>query len=187
MRLTPAQRATLVHDGLLEMVSDGADGAELEFRGLWSLSTAFHRTQVFPANGTITVEQSYTPIAGGSVESLLLIDSIPNTNADRRRLMRDYCIDAMFEQAARQAAQRIGGIEYVGERTLGYVLTTGGHWAGPIGRFHLTIDKGAPENLLSLCAPDIQRTGPTTFELTRMNYRPRSNLQLYFLLPNRGN
>ncbi|MFT3727505.1 MAG: DUF4424 family protein [Terricaulis sp.] len=184
-RLTPQQLTALTHDGLVENVS--GDPHEAEYRGLWSLATAFHRTQVFPANGTITVEQSYNPIAGGSVESLLLIDSIPRTNADRRRLVRDYCVDDAFESAAHAAAQRIGGPEYVGERTLGYILTTGGHWAGPIGRFHLTIDKGAPENLVSLCAPDIQRTGPTTFELTRMNWRPRSNLQIYFLMPHREN
>ena len=90
-------------------------------------------------------------------------------------------------QAAREAAQHVGGVEYVGERTLGYILTTGGNWAGPIGRFHLTVDKGAAQNLVSMCAPDIQRTGPTTFELTRMNWRPRSNLLLYFLIPNRQN
>lgn len=182
-RLSAQQIATLVHDKFLEDIS--GDPAAKQYRGLWSLSTAFHRTQVFPANGTITVEQSYNPIAGGSVESLLLIDSIPRTNADRRRLVRDYCIDDAFERAAHSTAQRYGGAEWVGERTLGYVLTTGGHWAGPIGRFHLTIDKGAPENLVSMCAPDLQRTSPTTFELTRMNWRPRENLQVYFLTPHR--
>lgn len=183
-RLTAQQVAALTHAGLLENVS--GDPHDVEYRGLWSLSTAFHRTQTFPANGTITVEQSYTPIAGGSVESLLLIDSIPRSNADRRRLVRDYCIDATFERAARAAMQRVGGPQNVQERTLGYILTTGGHWAGPIGRFHLTVDKGAPENLVSLCAPDIQRTGPTTFELTRTNWRPRSNLQIYILTPHAG-
>jgi hypothetical protein len=183
-RLSAAQIASLVRDGYLENIGGDANEPP-QYRGLWSLSTAFHRTQVFPANSTITVEQSYTPIAGGSVESLLLIDSIPRTNADRRRLVRDYCINDQFEQAARAAAQHIGGVEYVQERTLGYILTTGGNWAGPIGRFHLTIDKGAPQNLVSLCAPDIQRTGPTTFELTRTNYRPRSNIQVYFLVPHR--
>ena len=182
--LSPAQLAALVREGLLEDVN-GDPNEGPQYRGLWSLSTAFHRTQVFPANATITVEQSYTPIAGGSVMSLLLIDDIARTNPDRRRLVRDYCIDDAFEQAARQAAQRIGGAQYVGERTLGYVLTTGGHWAGPIGRFHLTIDKGAPENLVSLCASDIQRTGAATFELTRTNWRPRSNLMVYFLIPHR--
>jgi hypothetical protein len=181
-RLSHDQITRLVHDGYLEDLSAGVQGEAKQYRALWSLSTAFHRTQVFPANATITVEQNYTPIVGGSVESLLLIASIAKNNPDRRRLVREYCIDDKFEQAARELGRRVG-VENVGEQTLGYILTTGANWAGPIGRFHLTIDKGGRENLVSLCAPDIQRTGATTFELTRANYRPRSNIEVYMLAP----
>ena len=64
--LSHDQIARLIHDHYLEDVS--GDPNEPQYRALWSLSTAFHRTQVFPANATITVEQSYNPVAGGSVE-----------------------------------------------------------------------------------------------------------------------
>jgi len=183
-RLSHDRITRLIHDGYLEDVS--GDARQPQYRALWSLSTAFHRTQLFPANATITVEQSYTPIVGGSVESILLIDSIAKTDSNRRQLVRDYCIDDKFEQAAQALSQRVGGGANVGEQTLGYILTTGGHWAGPIGRFHLTVDKGGADNLVSLCAPDIQRTGATTFELTRANYLPRNNIAIYFLTPRRA-
>ena len=185
-RTAPATLADLTRRHLLELLDSGEKNQPAEYRALWSLRTAFYRTQTFPAGRDITVEQRYQPIAGGSVESLLLIDSIPRTNNDRRAYVRRYCIDDAFERAAQQTAQRFGGAEHVQERTLGYILTTGGHWAGPIGRFHLTIDKGAADNLVSLCAPDIHRTSPTRFELERLNFTPRSDLNILFLTPSRG-
>jgi hypothetical protein len=66
-----------------------------------------------------------------------------------------------------------------------YVLRTGANWAGPIGRFHLIVDKGAPQNLVSLCAPDIRPTSDTRFELDRTNYTPREDLRILFLTPQR--
>jgi hypothetical protein len=120
------------------------------------------------------------------VETALLIDSIPRNDPDRMRLVRDYCVDAAFESAAHAASARVGGPEYVQERRLAYILTTGANWAGPIGRFHLTIDKGAPENLVSLCAPDIRRVSETRFELERTRFTPRSDLRVLFLTPQRA-
>ena len=40
---------------------------------------------------------------------------------------------------------------------------TANGWAGPIGKFRLTLDKGAAENVISLCADGVRETGPTTF------------------------
>lgn len=186
-RLSAASRADLVRARLLENLNEGDQNNPPEYRALWSLSTQYSRMQTFPAGRDVVVEQHYTPITGGSVESLLLIDSISRNNADRRRLVRDYCVDDAFERAARQTMQAYGGAEYVQERRLAYVLRTGANWAGPIGRFHLTIDKGQARNLVSLCAPDIRHTTGTLFELTRTNYTPREDLRIMFLTPQRAN
>jgi hypothetical protein len=181
-----ATRAQLVRGHVLEQVNEGDKTQPAEYRALWSLSTIYSRMQTFPAGRDITVEQRYAPIVGGSVESLLLIDSIPRTDANRRHMVRDYCVDEAFERAARETMQRSGGPEYVQERRLAYVLRTGANWAGPIGRFHLTVDKGAPQNLVSLCAPDIRRTSDTRFELDRTNYTPREDINILFLTPQRA-
>ena len=182
-RMNAAARSELVHDGLLEALAPGDKTQPTEYRALWALDTAFHRSQTFPAGRTITVEQSYTPIVGASVETLLLIDSIARDNPDRRRLVRQYCVDDTFERAARRVMRQAGGAEYVQQHSLGYVLLTGANWAGPIGRFHLTIDKGAPRNLMSLCATGVRPTSPTRFELTYSSYTPRADLQVLFLTP----
>ena len=61
---------------------------------------------------------------------------------------------------------------------LNYVLTTANTWNGPIGTFHLTIDKGAPRNVLSLCMDGSRKTGPTTFEVEKKNFSPAQDLCL---------
>ena len=180
-RLSAPERQQLVRAHLIEDV--GGDPANPEFRALWTLTTIFSRMQTFPAGRDVVVEQRYRPIVGGSVGSTLLIESTDRaTVAERRRMIRTYCVDDAFQRAAHEALRR-SGQPYVPEQRLSYVLTTGANWAGPIGRFHLTIDKGAPGNLMSVCAPDIHRTSPTRFELERSNYTPRSNIQILILTP----
>jgi hypothetical protein len=185
--MSAGARAALVRAHLLENLNAGDKTQAAQYRALWTLSTTYSRMQTFPAGRDVIVEQRYAPIVGGSVETLLLIDSIPRTDANRRRLVRDYCIDDAFESAARETSRRAGGPEYVQQRQLAYILRTGANWAGPIGRFHLTIDKGAPQNLMSVCAPDIRRTSSTRFELDRTNYTPREDIHVLFLTPQRPN
>ena len=63
-----------------------------------------------------------------------------------------------------------------------FVLKTARNWKGPIGRFHLTIDKLKPDNLISLCWDgDLKKTGPTTFESTRENFAPAGDIKLLVL------
>ena len=183
-KLPPAKAQALVKAKLIEKISVDPDPAD--YRGLWALDTAFTRTQVFPAGQDVIVDHSYAPIVGGSVESMLLIDSMPQNSPELRRLKQNYCVDPAFDKAGHVLSDRFGGAEHVQERRLDYVLKTGANWAGPIGKFHLTIDKGAADNLVSTCLPDLKKTGATTFELTRANFRPTTDLALYFLVPSKG-
>ena len=171
-------RTQLLHARLIEDVS--GDKNDPQFRGLWTLSTTFSRMQTFPAGRDIVVEQHYHPIVGGSVASTLLLNNI--SAHDRAQIVRDYCVDDAFDHAAHDMLRR-SGQRYVPEQRLAYVLRTGANWAGPIGRFHLTVDKGAPDNLMSLCAPGIRRTSPTRFELERTNYTPREDIHVMILTP----
>jgi hypothetical protein len=61
-----------------------------------------------------------------------------------------------------------------------YILTTANNWKGPIGRFHITLDKLKPENVISLCwnAAVLRKTSPTRFESTVMNFRPKRHLNI---------
>jgi hypothetical protein len=58
-----------------------------------------------------------------------------------------------------------------------FILKTANNWKGGIGKFHLTIDKLKPDNVLSLCwAGDLKKTGPTMFEFTAANFHPTQDL-----------
>jgi Domain of unknown function (DUF4424) len=50
-----------------------------------------------------------------------------------------------------------------------------------IGRFVLTIDKEDPQLLSSTCVEGIKRTGPTTFGVTKLNYRPSEDISVLLL------
>jgi len=61
------------------------------------------------------------------------------------------------------------------------VLTTGANWAGPIGDFRLTVDKGEPDSLVSFCADGVKKIGPTTFEVRHANFTPIRDLNVLIL------
>ena len=67
---------------------------------------------------------------------------------------------------------------YLQESWISYVLTTGANWGGTIGRFHLTVDKGDADTLVSFCGNGVKKTGPTTFELTATDFYPERNIDI---------
>ena len=69
------------------------------------------------------------------------------------------------------------------ETWISYILTTGQNWYGSIGTFHLTVDKGATDNLVSFCGDGVKKTGPTTFELTYQDFWPERELNILILQP----
>ncbi|HEV7286868.1 MAG TPA: DUF4424 family protein, partial [Kaistia sp.] len=113
----------------------------------WLLSTAFYREQTFPAGKRIVVEHSYKPSVGQSADVSFVApeaQSEPWFEVYRQK----YCMDDAFLKAARAGLQPDGGNSLF-ENRISYVLRTGSNWAGPIAKFRLVVDKGAPKNLVS--------------------------------------
>ena len=72
--------------------------------------------------------------------------------------------------------------DYLTQYTTEFVLKTANNWKGPIGKFHLTVDKMAPANVLSMCwGSDLRKTGPTTFEAARENFAPARDIKILVL------
>lgn len=71
------------------------------------------------------------------------------------------------------------GISY----NISYVLRTANSWAGPIGKFKLTLDKGDPGNVISLCAEGVKKIGPTTFVIEKSDYTPDRDLEIMIVQP----
>ncbi|KQT42898.1 hypothetical protein ASG43_15165 [Aureimonas sp. Leaf454] len=183
-----------------EAVSKLSDAAYAELEGagllaprdfgeaLWRYEASFHFDVTFPAGEPVEVRHSYQPVAGMSF--LSAADVEPGTD-----LSDTYCIDAGTRKALgaviRKAADAAGtddpsnALAFL--RTVPYILTTANNWSGPIGRFHLTIDKAAPGNVVSLCENRIEKIGPTRFEVTFEDYTPARDLAILFAAPDPAN
>lgn len=69
------------------------------------------------------------------------------------------------------------GMFYV-EHWLDYVLKSGANWRGPIKDFRMVIDKGKPDNLISLCATGVKKISPTQFEIRKTNFEPKDDVEI---------
>ncbi|WAJ30262.1 DUF4424 domain-containing protein [Antarcticirhabdus aurantiaca] len=165
---------------------DAGGGWERHIVPLWTWSGTYHWEQTFEPGRDLRVEHSYAPSVGGSVATLL---EMAADYPDEVKAMRaTYCIDDAFMSALdkRSAEARKADPDYgyaFSEQNFEYVLTTGANWSEPIGDFKLTVDKGAPENLVSFCADGVTKVSPTRFEVRHENFTPKSDLAVLILVP----
>lgn len=173
----------LVRLGLAEVVEydDTGTGMKRHLEARWTLHTTFYWEQRFPAGAETNVEHRYVPSVGMSVGSMLGQPGVEKDPYAREHLAK-YCVDKAFLAAAERAAKKAtdnGG--YLAEKRVGYVLTTGANWAGPIGEFRLVVNKGAPDNLVSFCGEGVTKIGPTLFEMRKTDFVPTENLNVLIL------
>ncbi|HEY2230292.1 MAG TPA: DUF4424 family protein [Xanthobacteraceae bacterium] len=118
----------------------------------WSLRTTFYWEQTFPAMAETLIEHHYRPSVGGSVQTSLGAPSSVK-EAWYGEYKRKYCLDNDFFatiERLRKAAKSEFGPPYA-EQRIEYILRAGANWSGPIGQFHLTVDKGEAGSLVSFC------------------------------------
>lgn len=151
---------------------------------LWSIVLRYHWPQSFAAGQDLRIEHSYTPAPPGGIFTW------PATQKDiapyQQELVRDFCIDESTQRGLIKRLHAAGKGDMAGTGMvvfLDYVLTTANTWKGPIGTFHLTIDKGKPDNILSLCIDGLRKTGPTRFEVEQPHFTPRKDLRLMIVSP----
>jgi hypothetical protein len=160
---------------------DAANGIPPDVWGAWSIVTRYHWTQTFPAGSTVKISHSYTNRPPGG----LFYWSDPPEDY-QAYLTEMYCIDDGTSKALAKALKNPEGDEFGSYGTawnLSYVLRTANSWAGPVGKFTLTLDKGDPKNVISLCAEGVKKTGPTTFVVEKTNYAPDRDLEVLIVQP----
>ena len=165
--LTPAVLQSLAGTGGV-FAEDGM----IEAR--WTLKATYYWEQAFPAGKPVKVSHSYEPGTGSWFYD-------PQMLQDREALDR-FCI----EDGAKVALERGGtkdGRSWVLAHNVRYILKTGANWAGPIGQFRLTVDKGQADAVISLCAEGIVKISPTRFEMRRMDFTPESDLDILMVTP----
>lgn len=180
-RLAPEVAADWTRRGLMTEISfDAGQGMQVERVPLWTWQASYWWPTRFAAGQDVRVSHRYTPSVGASAGVALLYEQ-PGS-ALWADYQRRYCVDAAFEKALRAAEARHGG--QLMEQRIAYVLGTGGNWAeGAIGRFHLTIDKGRPDALVSFCGTGVKKTAPTTFVMEATDYLPPEMLEVLIVSP----
>ncbi|HEY8162015.1 MAG TPA: DUF4424 family protein [Methylocystis sp.] len=172
-KVPKAERDKLVAEGLLRDVGAGGDHF---YAAQWSLRTAITRAQTFRPKASVVVEHEYAPLIGGSVGGGLSANQ-RNTEWFKKE-QRKYCIDKEWLASFDKRVKKTEGGDAYGEIWIGYVLTTGANWKGPIGDFRLVVDKGKPDTLVSFCAEGVKKISPTQFEVRYTNFTPRKDLDI---------
>jgi hypothetical protein len=148
--------------GRLEpLVRAGAVGVSGgEYFPKWLVRTRFYWTQVFPARRHVVIEHTYQPLDGWMYSDIALQS-------------RQFCPDTLT---------RVSAVFNSSAHETDYILMTAKGWRGPIGRFHLTLDKLKAWNAVSLCwNGEFRRTGLTTYEYTKENFTPTQDIRMIVL------
>ncbi len=172
-RLPSAARETLKAKGLADFFDSEPP------LPAWSIIVRYHWPQTFAAGREIRIEHSYNPAPPGGI--FVWPAQEKDFDLYHRELIQTYCIDAGTRKALAKRLHHQKASEMAGTGTailLDYVLTTATTWQGPIGVFRLTIDKGKPSNILSLCIDGLRKTGPTTFTVEKKDFIPTRDLRL---------
>jgi Domain of unknown function (DUF4424) len=183
LAMSPKERVATKVAGIADYhEGDPAQNMPPDAYGLWSIVTRYHWTQTFPAGAEERISHSYTNRPPGGLFYWT------NPPEDCQAYVTDqYCIDEGRSKALAKALQKPEGEEtgtYGIAYNIFYVLRTANGWAGPIGKFTLTLDKGDPGNVISLCAEGVKKTGPTTFVIEKRNDTSDCDLEVLIVKPN---
>ena len=164
------EAAELNHVGLILIDEYNVDAA-------WRLEAAFYWEQTFPPGQEIVVEHRYRPVVGFSFFG----DYVFTDTAKAAK----YCMDASFVKGAKAklASVKNAPTPYLDEKRISYILTTANNWSGPIGSFHLVVDKGNPDALVSFCGKNVKKISPTQFEMTAKDFVPDQELEILIVAP----
>jgi hypothetical protein len=190
--LAPEEQQKLVHLGMvIPMTYDAGNGEQTDYTPIWTLKSTYSWEAEFKAGETAEVVHSYTPSVGGTVATTFLVPPYDASDEDRPKDYKaKYCTDDDLIKTVRKSLKDpddLYSAPYV-ESWISYIWSTGANWSGNIGKFHLTIDKGDPKNLVSFCWDGkVTKTGPTTFEMGATDWSPPYNHELEILILNHQN
>lgn len=138
----------------------------------WTVHVSYIWELSIGAGQSVEVHHEYRPISGGYFPPYYE----GQWSGDYEGFYRErYCAG----DGEWQTLNRMAEAGFLVAYETGYLLTPGANWAGPIGHFRLTIDKGAAENMVSLCWSDgITRIAPTLFSFEAEDYTPHQDIDM---------
>ncbi len=178
-KMDPGKLRSWAKEGLLAEDSGG-----WAWLPRWRVITEISREQVFPAGRTVSVEHSYVPPVGGSAGGMLSKQSREHSPEFLQEYRDRYCVDDYFLKGIdRRERERKADYksDYHSETWIGYILSSGANWRGPIKDFRLVVDKGTTDNLVNFCMDGVKKIGPTQFEVRKTNFTPKADLNILIL------
>jgi hypothetical protein len=186
-KMDPALRTELMKAGALESnITETGDVIPLDDMAIfpqWTLRTQIERKQVFAGGKSVAVSHRYKPIVGSAVEGSYNFTKeyeaeISDEGKASQKELRDlHCIDDDWVKAYRKKVVAKGG--RLGTPTwIGYILKSGATWKGPISDFHLVVDKGKADNMVSFCADGVKKISATQFEVRKKDFEPDKDLNV---------
>jgi hypothetical protein len=171
-----------VHDALARAGLIDGTGGDDPVHAKWTTTTKFWWKQHFGAGKTVTIDHSYQPVTGQTFFTPYALSQ----KEERDGYVKAYCLDAPTAAAASArldaVRKKTGNDGLLNQYTTDFVILTANNWKGPIGRFHLTVDKLKPDNILSLCwAGDLKKTSATRFESALTGFTPKRDIQILVL------
>lgn len=185
--MSSEDRALADSEGIIDLWDDGKSATPL-----WSIVLRYHWTQTFPAGQEVRVRIEYENRPAGGLFAWLDPPEANLIDPQMKALSDLFCIDTQTSREiyallkdfpdgemphsridGRVSTMAAGGAQYTF-----FILRTATTWAGPIGRFRLTVDKGDPETVISLCLKNLRQTSPTTYVFEKYNYVPEKDLAI---------
>jgi hypothetical protein len=185
--LSKDDQQKLVHLGMIiPMTYDAGNGEQTDWTPIWTLKSTYTWEADFPAGKTVEVVHTYKPSVGGTVATTFLVPPYDATDEDRPKDYKaKYCTDDDFIKTVKKTLKDLNDLYSAPyfENWISYIWSTGANWSGSIGKFHLTIDKGDPKNLVSFCWDGkVTKTGPATFEMEATDWYPPYGHELEILI-----
>jgi uncharacterized protein DUF4424 len=173
-------RDRAVTAGLL-LQSGTNDKGEPLYEPTWTLKTSVVRQQTFPPGKPVSVEHRYRTSVGMSFDSVLRQGLRQNKalESEVQRYKANYCIlDDFLKSIDKLAGADEANKAKILERRISYVMKTGANWAGPIKNFHLVVDKGQSDRIVSFCGDGVKKISPTAFEMRASDFTPTRDLNI---------
>lgn len=145
-----------------------ADGYE---RRAWTTEIYYVWQHRFEPDVAVQVDHSYQPIIGGQ---FFAGDVTYDDWSFKAYFQKEFCASEGEWNALEKINAKIAN-PLISE--VGYILQTGNNWAGPIGKFQLTLDKSDPRNIVTLCWDGkLTKIAPTQFRFEAENYTPSQDI-----------
>ena len=181
--MAPDMRDALLKQELIKEVGTDIEGKPLYFP-TWTVRTEGLRKLTIAPRKPTEVSIRYLPSVGVTRDTVLrkALRDQASVASQVRAAKAAYCIDQGF----------LNGLDILSggadantasliERRIRVVLAAEGEVPQPVQAYHLVVDKGRPQRIVSFCSENLKKVSATTFETKGTDLTPRAGFDLLMI------